>query len=686
MTRTSHALARRRLLPALALLALLAAPAARAQEPVATAAHAPAVYDDAAYWAFADRTQQHFDGLWSENARHYRAGGGGVDTSVNANLLLTHAVAALAGHHGAARNDHRARLLALRFLQPPTYVTEPVEGTRLAHAPGWTNSMANGNDQHPVYDADVMDALAHVYLARHALGLPDGTVEMLRQRVREVATSPFWSYPRLRLNQINWYILVAAANATVNGADRTLARDARARIRGFVANAGPRGAAAGNFGPGLRFHYLPDESPSARMNVDSAEYANVVLSFTRFYLQARRAGMPVPPAGELRLLRAWVTRAISGYWTHAGYLNWDSGLGFERWHQMKKLGLVQQALIGIAGAKAVQPNASYGRWAKWMLDQGFSTYARWVERGGGLAPALAFGVHEVPQGIGSARLGAARMQGNAARAVAAGLGRMRSARPPALYSYDPDIGRLAVTTPHYNTAIVAVNQGAFPYGGVELARLFDARQEAAGGIGGTPPASFGVWVRDLSGRRVMASQIGRRTLDTRVTPLRLVAAPRGTSARASSPVGRAFSGPFEQLRAVGVTASGGYRVITRHRFRPTLIVTRWQVEGSGRRGTVDVLFPSTGAGAKVIALLRDGRRVTVSERRIALSRIARFEIRSALASYSVTPLKRPRRATAHVVRPSAQSSAPDPGPTLGIQLVRAAKVTRTGFAARIRVN
>ena len=82
------------------------------------------------------------------------------------------------------------------------------------------------------------------------------------------------------------------------------------------------------------------------------------------------------------------------------------------------------------------------------------------------------------------------MLANAARAVEAGLGRARASRPPALYAYDPDIGRLAVTTPAYNTAIVAVNQRAFPYGGIDLARLFDGKQEIAANIGGTPPASL----------------------------------------------------------------------------------------------------------------------------------------------------------------------------------------------------
>jgi hypothetical protein len=60
---------------------------------------------------------------------------------------------------------------------------------------------------------------------------------------------------------------------------------------------------------------------------------------------------------------------------------------------------------------------------------------------------------------------AARVAGNAARAVAAGLGSAPAVEPPPLYAVDPGTGRLAISTPSYNTAVVPVSQGAFPYGG-----------------------------------------------------------------------------------------------------------------------------------------------------------------------------------------------------------------------------
>ena len=131
-----------------------------------------------------------------------------------------------------------------------------------------------------------------------------------------------------------------------------------------------------------------------------------------------------------------------------------------------------------------------------MLDRGLRCLR--AAAGGGeraCRPPCCSSLYSVPQTTGSARLAAAQLQANAARAVEAGLGRMRGEAPPPLYAFDPDIGRLAVTTPAYNTAIVAVNQRAFPYGGIELARLFDGDQDVAANIGGRAPAAFGLLVR-----------------------------------------------------------------------------------------------------------------------------------------------------------------------------------------------
>src|ERR1044071_1147577 len=84
-----------------ALLASLLLPSVRAPRAAAAAPR----FGDAAYWAFADRMQNVLDPFWDgDSYRPHRS-------MQNANMLLTHAAAALAGHEGPARRDDRARAL-----------------------------------------------------------------------------------------------------------------------------------------------------------------------------------------------------------------------------------------------------------------------------------------------------------------------------------------------------------------------------------------------------------------------------------------------------------------------------------------------------------------------------------------------------------------------------------------------
>jgi hypothetical protein len=681
-----------------ALLAIVAlaipvaiAPTASAQDASAAASTVPtAPLNDSGYWAVADHMQQLLDNTWDEQRGEYRPGGGGADPMVNSLMLLTHSVAAMEGHDGPARNDHRARLIAKALVSYPTFLTKtpshPAAGSQV-HAPGWTNSLDTEGGQHLVFDAEVVDGLVYAWRAREQLGLPQSTSDAIAKAIDTTARGRFWRYPTIRLNQINWYALMYEADATVTGKTDLVRNDMRNQIMRFVRGMRGDSAHAGNLGAGMRFHYLPSSQLNHPMNVDSAEYANIVLSFSRFYEQARHQGMKALPNSHIALLRQWTKRAIDGYWTHSGYMNWDTGFGFERWHQAKKLGLTQQALIGIAQADALQPSSDYGKWSKWFLDRSLTWYAKQAVRANGLPDPVFFKLYTVPQTTASARLAAARVQANAARALDAGLGRMAAAEPPSLYSFDPDTGRLAVTTPSYNTAVVPVNQRAFPYGGIEMARLFDGEQDVAANVGGRAPAAFGMRVQDASGRQVLSSQVGRSKVSRGVTPLRLTKAPVGAGATAAAAVGHAFAGPFTDLRATGTVSTSTLAERTSHRFTPRFIDESWSLQrtrGSAHL-TASVLFPSWGSrSARVVAVLKDGSRVSVASRAVSLARVDHFQVVSEHSGYVIVPRSRPAGAVARVLNPSRQSSDPDPGPTLAVELARKSSSFRSvGFAARI---
>ena len=625
-----------------------------------------------AYFGFCDSLMPLVEPEWSDGLGYYGGRDSG-ETMASANLLLVHATTARFGHRGAARRDERARSIALALCRSPPW-REPrvLRSGDQGHDLGWQATFEGRSFQHVVVDTAIVRGLAAAYHARDELALPDATVLAIRDRIKRCAYSTFYEFPQLRLNQINWPIEIYAHGAAVLGDPHLLQHDARLQLGRFanhLTSPAP-GYAIPFAGPGYRFHYLPQKDVSAPANVDNAEYANLVCGVIAFYEQARRAGMKELTAKQLATMQAWVERVLCGYWTHSGYVNWDSGLGFDRWHQAKKFPLCQEALLGIAAAPRFQRTPQHGAWAKYMFDRGLRWYARQVAHSGGRPPAVYFGVAS-QQGGGDDRLAAARMMGNACRAVIFGLDTMPASEPPPLYAYDPDIGRLAITTPAYNTAIVAVNQGAFPYGGVEPARLFDGDHRVVANVGGTGDACFGIVVRNHRSGRVTSTQKGRRR-NLAEPPLRLIRAPRGVARHPAAYPKRAYAGSFREIEARGTTSGQTATVVSRHRFRTGHIESTWHVGAKpGARGehTIRAQFPSWGRSATVTAVLHDGSRHLLADKPIALRRIAWFHIAGEDGGYVVVLQSKNLPGQALLLAPRAQPSSPRPGPTLALELL-----------------
>jgi hypothetical protein len=652
---------------------------------------------NADYWRFADWLASFFNQLWDPDRHYYRSGASGNGRIYhNSALLTTHAIAALTGHDGACRQDDRARQLARQLCESPPWSERgsPIEPDPQFHVPGWVESMNTVEAaMDKSIDPKVAEALAYAWRARDVLELQQETVDLIVDRISRCAHGPFFRFPNVRLNQINWHAEMYAQYATVSGDTELLVNDYRQQVDRFVSGITRPLTVGGspNLGPGYRFHYLPHKPPDHGLNLDSAEYASMTCHFMIWYEQALRAGM-VPLAPEqIRLLRAWVEHIVCGYWTHAGYLNWDTGFSFKRWHVGRTFALARQGLLAIALSPRFQVDPSLGRWAKFMFDAGFNLYERFTREatdGIGIAPAVLYDLKVNPLGPSVRELFAVRMQADAARAVVLGLAGVAVSKPPPLYSFDPDIGRLAVTTPTYSTAIIPVNQGAVPYGGIELARLFDRSQQPIADIGGRPWASFGVVVRNQRGQAVLISQRGRFAPDPLRPPLVLARSPRGAVRRATQYPARPYAGAFDDLVADGYTESTEAAVATTHRFRSKSIDTHWKINRHKRgRYSVDVLFPSWGRQASVEAVLRDGQRVTLASaltrrQKVRMRNVAYFYLAGSEGGYVVVPFGR-RHGTARIVRPKAQAAAPVPGPTLAVALVRGRKFKRLDFAVRI---
>ena len=130
----------------------------------------------------------------------------------------------------------------------------------------------------------------------------------------------------------------------------------------------------------------------------------------------------------------------------------------------------------------------------------------------------------------------------------------------------------------------------------------------------------------------------------------------------------------------GSTAAPGLRAASAYRFRAAAIEGRWTVSGPrAGKARSGVRFPSWGRAARLVAELRDGRKLRL-DRPLALARIARLHIISERSGYVVTPRTRPRGAIVRRLRTRRQGSAPDPGPTLEVSFKG-----RASFAVTIAV-
>ena len=653
-----------------------------------------ASYTTGDYWDFADRIAAALDDRWSKTRGAYRSLRPGdprvrYNIRYNASILMTHAVAALRGHRGPSRNDARARSLVARITSPRAWAPRPNSNQHLGRpAPCWATDLFSGRQGHMSLDPKVAEGLMWAWRARAQLGLRGSAVARIVRQISACSRHPVWRYPSLTGSQMNWYAEMYAIAATVTRNGALLRGDYRWQLTRFVrAIRRPmRNRLSPNLGVGYQYHYHPELSASAAINLDSPEYANIVVHALQQYEQAVRAGMRPLAARSVRLLRAWAMRILGGAWTHGGYLNWDTGLGRGRWNSAQYWAFAQQGLIALASTPRFWPDARYGQWAKSVFDSGLDLYTRLADEAGeAIAPYRMWGIASKMEEYDCFT---ARMLANAVRAIQSGLGRRRGAEPPPLYSFDYDSGRLAVSTPAYSTALVPFNRGAFPYGGIDPVRLFAEGQRPVGSLGGTPPQALGVVVRDREGHELLATS---RTLRRgRGRPLRVTASPIGALRRPHPRPARPYAGPFRTLGVIGTTRRGRLSITAHHIFSARSFESRWRVSSRGARCDDRIILhlPTYGRAASIDAELQDGSRIRLAgpgaesqPPAVEVGELGRLILGEA-PGYIVTPIALQESARLRVVKSERQKTNPSPGPTLAIELA-----LPTGFSSRgIRIR
>ena len=626
------------------------------------------------YWAFADWAMTVADDLWNESIGFY----GDADIRTSAAMLAAHSIAAQVGYTGGpTRNDARAKRMAEQLVNHPPFRTAPSSGSTGAtnphsnsqsHTPGWTSSPTSSKQsQHVSIDPKVAEALARAWIVRDTIGLSSSTASLIATRIQSTAEGVFFKYPNMRLNQVNWYLeLYVWAAVTTDSPSKWMGQFKNQLTRWCTGATQLRDPwMIENLSPSWSFHRDPLSSVNDPQNIESNEYACIILDALSYLPEAKQYGLKLS-SHEKKVLKAWSKRALSAYFTHSGYLNWDTGLYLDRWHLGRYWAWALGGLFAIM-LNDEQGDATDSQHAKWLFDRSLATYTRWAKLQGQAVPQTpTYPVKSTltpnPPDM------AARFVFLATRAVWRDIEKLPNARPGSMYAYDPGIGRLTVSTPSYNCAIVAQNNGAFPYGGLDLCRFSDVDQRVAASMGGNGAANFGVVVkRSGGGDTVVSSSVGRKKNGP--PPLTMTKGPRGKITSGSGYPSTPYAGGFSQLEVTGVRHGGGATVRSTSYFKPDHILGTWQVSRGDNKQELDVevRFPSYGKST-ITAVMKSGNRIAMKKggAALALSKVDYFWLRSGgnETGYVVVPLSFTSGAKTAVVKPSKQSSAPLPGLTL----------------------
>lgn len=620
------------------------------------------------FWSMADAAVLPLDSFWDAKRGGYVAprnlsDRGALRVRTNAEMLLLHANAVRAGHQGTSQRPDRIEPL-VRLLTGTMYlptldgkVTPTYRDGRsvTAHAPGFSDAGGNTSTMHQSLDAVVMRALAAAWIVRDQVGLPDDARWLIQDRVKAVALSPFWRYPSRLLNQINWNADVYSAYTTVTGDPTLMRNDYRKQLVWFAEHARKRAYDKGttNLASGLGFHYTPNRGTDTHLNqVDTSEYANITLGALAHLDQAGSVGMAPLPASVHTTLQQWMRRVVYGTWTASGYLNWDSGKGIDRIH------LTQYWLLALRGfGTAMEGSKRSGLLsdqqpvARQMAAKAMELYRRRaLEHGSVILPASSFGFagSSLVSDNFDGTTGTARFASTASELALLGLeprANRKSDPMPDAYSHDESLGRLAVTTSRYATAVVRPWSG-LRSGGIEPSRIIDGRGRAVTGLGGSTTGTLALTLTS-GGGLVLSTQPGRyRASQSKVVVPKSVKDRSATLRKA--------------LVVTGKDSAKDLKLDLEHRFDKTSIATRYRLDNR-RKGSVEAILRVPTYGSRITGSLRVGQRIS----RATLTRGLKVTSPDG-GRFTVRFSGLPTAARGTVVAGAKQVGNPDPGPELRI--------------------
>jgi hypothetical protein len=571
--------------------------AARAQEPAP--ATSPAIDATPDPWALGDAIGARVDARWNAARGVYMNEHGFPDTRLNSLLLQLESMAALAGHNGPIRHDDRIEAAVKVLTSPPVLVVRslrPREVGHIPHAPAWTPEIGEDPERavlHPSIDTSVVRSLTAAWRARDVIGMSPESVARIKEVLVQLAASPFYRAGSRALNQINWQEEVYSAALEVAG-DTSVLASYRDQLMWFADKASSPAYEGGssNLTSGGGFRYLPTRKTSNALNrIETTEYGNLALGSLGMYGAAIRAGMQPLPAKELAVLQRWARHMLLGSWTHAGYPNWDTGLGTHRRHLRQYWAWSLDGLMTASGPDGLLGYPKQRAYVRSIAQHGIALYlaTAWSSTMGKIdGPLPAKTSFDAPNGFttgsGNELIGPLRFA-----VLDASLdGRFQNVvgdAPPNWFAHDAETGRLTFSTPVYNGAILAP-RGGQSQGGLEPVRLFDADMRPLTALGGRGNGSLGLSV--VQGGVVRLDTEPATPTRQKTHDVRLVAKPANTAA--------SFGNSFESISS----ASSAYgKVALRHHYSTNHLSTVYRLAKLAKKTQVGLRIPVWGANATI---------------------------------------------------------------------------------------
>jgi len=519
-----------------------------------------------------------------------------VSLRTNAMMLELHSLAALAGHTGLARQDARIKPLVKLFTSDPVYVTKTARKKpahlHYPHTPAWEGTYTSNSKKaslNPQNDAKAARALLAAWRSRKQSRLSTHYAKRIQRTVKAVASGRWYKHLGRAKNQINWNTEIFAANFEING-DKSQLPLYSHHLKWFIDQIGkPSTTRIQNLSRGYGFRFYPLVPRSKKNGIDTVEYANIVYSTVGFYDTAVRAGMKPLDSKRISRLRNWSKHILFGTWTHAGYPNWDSGLGHKRRHISSYAGYSLDGLVRGSRSKSLLGSSKQQNYVKYLATTGVSLFkqTQWGSSGE-LLKSTNFGS---PNGFKNAT---ATDDNPPLIFVITGintelyLGKNRSLRQPNSYSYDRDMGRLAVSTPYYNTAIISPN--IYGEGGIEPTRIFDRQQRPVTTIAAGKPGAPATKVELKQGSQLLLS-----------TQPGLYGQPNSNKLY----LNRRYqnkAGVFKSMSAFGKASANGQSITLKHSFTDRQIVTSYKIKpGAASKAVISLPIWSKRSLVKITA-------------------------------------------------------------------------------------